>query len=191
SILEATRCRSVSLGYTPERQYGISHRHERPALNSADGCSSNGQGCTERDVGSIGHDRWAITTHSRPGRSGASRTSRMVKPAAVRVVSSSGIDRKISVDSFGTIEPSGRVLSERDRKSTRLNSSHVSISYAVFCLKKKKMNFQIICISTSRPFIVLHCSTMPLRHSGSPLFPYTTLFRSGPAAPGRRGPRGW
>src|SRR5699024_6326474 len=29
-----------------------------------------------------------------------------------------------------------RVL--RDRKSTRLNSSHVSISYAVFCLKKKK-----------------------------------------------------
>src|SRR5438067_3773396 len=28
----------------------------------------------------------------------------------------------------------------RDRKSTRLNSSHVSISYAVFCLKKKKQN---------------------------------------------------
>src|SRR5690625_5595068 len=27
----------------------------------------------------------------------------------------------------------------RDRKSTRLNSSHVAISYAVFCLKKKKM----------------------------------------------------
>src|SRR5437868_10530050 len=28
-----------------------------------------------------------------------------------------------------------------DRKSTRLNSSHVSISYAVFCLKKKKLEF--------------------------------------------------
>src|SRR5699024_11342672 len=28
-------------------------------------------------------------------------------------------------------------LNDRDRKSTRLNSSHVSISYAVFCLKKK------------------------------------------------------
>src|SRR3712207_7537760 len=27
-----------------------------------------------------------------------------------------------------------------DRKSTRLNSSHANISYAVFCLKKKKMN---------------------------------------------------
>src|SRR5699024_12847272 len=30
------------------------------------------------------------------------------------------------------------VLEGADRKSTRLNSSHVSISYAVFCLKKKK-----------------------------------------------------
>src|SRR5438876_8673747 len=30
------------------------------------------------------------------------------------------------------------VLDHRDRKSTRLNSSHPSISYAVFCLKKKK-----------------------------------------------------
>src|SRR5690242_20987015 len=29
-------------------------------------------------------------------------------------------------------------LERRDRKSTRLNSSHMSISYAVFCLKKKK-----------------------------------------------------
>src|SRR5690349_23735997 len=29
-------------------------------------------------------------------------------------------------------------LRPRDRKSTRLNSSHVEISYAVFCLKKKK-----------------------------------------------------
>src|SRR5690606_41455657 len=31
-------------------------------------------------------------------------------------------------------------LSVKDRKSTRLNSSHVKISYAVFCLKKKKKN---------------------------------------------------
>src|SRR5699024_11838458 len=36
----------------------------------------------------------------------------------------------------------GEALADRcqDRKSTRLNSSHVSISYAVFCLKKKKKN---------------------------------------------------
>src|SRR5436305_2892207 len=32
----------------------------------------------------------------------------------------------------------GVVREEPDRKSTRLNSSHVRISYAVFCLKKKK-----------------------------------------------------
>src|SRR2546422_5535674 len=31
----------------------------------------------------------------------------------------------------------------RDRKSTRLNSSHGYISYAVFCLKKKKNNYNI------------------------------------------------
>src|SRR5437870_9615403 len=32
---------------------------------------------------------------------------------------------------------SARLARRRDRKSTRLNSSHVAISYAVFCLKKK------------------------------------------------------
>src|SRR5207302_9172080 len=35
-------------------------------------------------------------------------------------------------------EPAADVPAPRDRKSTRLNSSHVKISYAVFCLKKKK-----------------------------------------------------
>src|SRR5258707_12019737 len=33
-----------------------------------------------------------------------------------------------------------RLAEARDRKSTRLNSSHANISYAVFCLKKKKTN---------------------------------------------------
>src|SRR3712207_7888421 len=32
-----------------------------------------------------------------------------------------------------------------DRKSTRLNSSHANISYAVFCLKKKKRQPMIVC----------------------------------------------
>src|SRR5690242_21206761 len=35
-------------------------------------------------------------------------------------------------------------IADGDRKSTRLNSSHMSISYAVFCLKKKKNNLTII-----------------------------------------------
>src|SRR3712207_7951269 len=36
------------------------------------------------------------------------------------------------------------VIADRDRKSTRLNSSHANISYAVFCLKKKKKNKLLI-----------------------------------------------
>src|SRR5690348_17651384 len=40
---------------------------------------------------------------------------------------------------FGAASPDcGSGLRRGDRKSTRLNSSHPSISYAVFCLKKKK-----------------------------------------------------
>src|SRR3712207_8278127 len=35
-------------------------------------------------------------------------------------------------------EPGGLAGGAQDRKSTRLNSSHANISYAVFCLKKKK-----------------------------------------------------
>src|SRR3712207_8777672 len=36
-------------------------------------------------------------------------------------------------------EPADVRLADEDRKSTRLNSSHANISYAVFCLKKKKL----------------------------------------------------
>src|SRR6266478_7070013 len=39
---------------------------------------------------------------------------------------------------FGNESPEERPHPDRDRKSTRLNSSHSQISYAVFCLKKKK-----------------------------------------------------
>src|SRR5436309_8601282 len=43
-----------------------------------------------------------------------------------------------------------------DRKSTRLNSSHVKISYAVFCLKKKKKNKQI----NTTPYWCICCSVL-------------------------------
>src|SRR3712207_7292175 len=39
---------------------------------------------------------------------------------------------------IGVVGQSGAVQGIIDRKSTRLNSSHANISYAVFCLKKKK-----------------------------------------------------
>src|SRR5256885_9514414 len=53
-------------------------------------------------------------------------------------------------------ERDGLVGSGVDRKSTRLNSSHLVISYAVFCLKKKKTESvdEDVCISIST-FIVL------------------------------------
>src|SRR5689334_23826720 len=41
-------------------------------------------------------------------------------------------------DELRSLEPRPGHVLVRDRKSTRLNSSHSSISYAVFCLKKKK-----------------------------------------------------
>src|SRR3989449_2130111 len=52
---------------------------------------------------------------------------------------SAGIPSTCTLICFGlTSALLGRVI--RDRKSTRLNSSHGYISYAVFCLKKKKQN---------------------------------------------------
>src|SRR3989440_6693210 len=44
------------------------------------------------------------------------------------------------------------IIYERDRKSTRLNSSHDQISYAVFCLKKKKR-------SVTAPSLHMSCSS--------------------------------
>src|SRR5687768_11684644 len=68
-----------------------------------------------------------------------------------------------------------------DRKSTRLNSSHGYISYAVFCLKKKKkkhsdihhlLSFLCHCIYSFFFFLLIRQPPI------STLFPYTTLFRS-------------
>src|SRR5438309_286142 len=67
-------------------------------------------------------------------------------------------------------------VATRDRKSTRLNSSHSSISYAVFCLKKKKHKRK----ATPSPYTyhIFLFFSMIRRPPRSTLFPYTTLFRS-------------
>src|SRR2546427_7756829 len=43
-----------------------------------------------------------------------------------------------------SVEPHHRAIAASDRKSTRLNSSHSQISYAVFCLKKKKTKSSVL-----------------------------------------------
>src|SRR5882724_5369433 len=98
-------------------------------------------------------------------------------------------------------------LRAKDRKSTRLNSSHLGISYAVFCLKKKKRLAQLAPVCSSlinpRPGPPYLLDTRPASHlqrddkrvssydlpydyffffmirrpPRSTLFPYTTLFR--------------
>src|SRR2546429_4975411 len=64
------------------------------------------------------------------------------------------------------VRPSGKRTTMLDRKSTRLNSSHGYISYAVFCLKKKKQHG--LCRHTSqehRPFWTVSVET-PLTVTG-------------------------
>src|SRR5215475_6423361 len=60
----------------------------------------------------------------------------------------------------------------RDRKSTRLNSSHVKISYDVFCLKKKK------CES-----LILICRGQRLEHNEPLRLPATAMWRKRIADP--------
>src|SRR2546429_1437598 len=66
--------------------------------------------------------------------------------------SSDGLFNLGSALSFVQVLPAGVyiAMNGRDRKSTRLNSSHGYISYAVFCLKKKKTRkIDTICTSVS------------------------------------------
>src|SRR3712207_7358961 len=52
-------------------------------------------------------------------------------------------ERRLPVESAATDEGQRQHEGQEDRKSTRLNSSHANISYAVFCLKKKKTQVHI------------------------------------------------
>src|SRR6266436_3129845 len=91
---------------------------------------------------------------------------------------------------------SPRSTAGRDRKSTRLNSSHGYISYAVFCLKKKtgQQQLAVVQMEAKFPLAGLRCDegswqgcqqvqsglffVMRRRPPRATLFPYTTLFRS-------------
>src|SRR5256885_7010996 len=66
--------------------------------------------------------------------------------------------------------PGRRVLRE-DRKSTRLNSSHLVISYAVFCLKKKKKTSHETPLPTINPTDSIHHPTFLLT-----IYPHTNIL---------------
>src|SRR3712207_8484166 len=52
--------------------------------------------------------------------------------------------RRDAYEAAGGFEHRYQRFAELDRKSTRLNSSHANISYAVFCLKKKKHKLHLV-----------------------------------------------
>src|SRR3712207_8569020 len=60
---------------------------------------------------------------------------------ATRGVGDVGVD--VERRGAGRPVPGAFLAADRDRKSTRLNSSHANISYAVFCLKKKKRPLRV------------------------------------------------
>src|SRR3712207_8611660 len=62
-----------------------------------------------------------------------------------------------------------------DRKSTRLNSSHANISYAVFCLKKKKKN-QATTSTRNTSFIINHIIVLNIRFQTSHYTRFTKYY---------------
>src|SRR5436305_11188255 len=74
------------------------------------------------------------TTLFRSRRSSRAANGPLHRPARVRTAA----DRAPGVRGLR------RRMEPQDRKSTRLNSSHVRISYAVFCLKKKKQYIKLV-----------------------------------------------
>src|SRR5256885_15665487 len=79
----------------------------------------------------------------RPPRSTLFPYTTLFRSGELRVVEAGGaFRRRLPDEGHGT-----GVAADGDRKSTRLNSSHLVISYAVFCLKKKKkQQLDVSCI---------------------------------------------
>src|SRR2546422_7777869 len=79
----------------------------------------------------------------RPPRSTLFPYTTLFRSVVARYAQTQNIDEPLAMlrsatTSYYHADGLGSVTSLRDRKSTRLNSSHGYISYAVFCLKKKK-----------------------------------------------------
>src|SRR5205814_5460303 len=68
----------------------------------------------------------------------------------------------------GASSPRARASSASDRKSTRLNSSHLGISYAVFCLKKKTK-------AKATYIVMIFPATHTITHTSPPMYRYSAL----------------
>src|SRR5690606_41981340 len=79
--------------------------------------------------------RGAGPPQERPGRAGSAVSHDRACPAAYVAASRTVSRSSTGVPSRATYAPRTSSSAAPDRKSTRLNSSHVKISYAVFCLK--------------------------------------------------------
>src|SRR3989442_7471128 len=92
-------------------------------------------------------------------------TARDLQKSDVQFTRAKGFDTFCAVGPHieTALDPSHVLVETQDRKSTRLNSSHVRISYAVFCLKKKKQ----------------HNNYAPHRHGTPTLYLYTASSRRG------------
>src|SRR3712207_7216624 len=66
------------------------------------------------------------------------------RPEAAEVPGEGVVDSDEVVGERGRLRPLRVRVGRQDRKSTRLNSSHANISYAVFCLKKKKKTLHLV-----------------------------------------------
>src|SRR3712207_7958655 len=85
------------------------------------------------------HDALPIyAERRRRGRARAARQSRAARHSRVHS------ERREEREGDGADLSGERSRRRQDRKSTRLNSSHANISYAVFCLKKKNNNYKSI-----------------------------------------------
>src|SRR5256885_6464325 len=81
---------------------------------------------------------YTLSLHDALPISRASRSTRRRRDAAPCGVRAGSARRPRRGRAGGGTRTASRRRRTRDRKSTRLNSSHLVISYAVFCLKKKK-----------------------------------------------------
>src|SRR2546427_367255 len=102
-----------------------------------------GCGCMVRSFAGVSGEVWLRHSGPQAGRClGECHEARQrldaAQPGAHFAV---GLQVHIALGRAGDVAVQGHVGNRwRDRKSTRLNSSHSQISYAVFCLKKKKKN---------------------------------------------------